>query len=79
MDHIQKEPPLNLKGITGASEGSECGLVPKADIKTEREISASPLSRTWEPFFSEFITFHRVPPGTWMGCVCDYDGKRVRQ
>ena len=37
MDHIQKEPPLDLKGITGASEGSECGLVSKADIKAGRD------------------------------------------
>ena len=38
MDHIQKEPPLDLKGITGASEGSaECRLVSKADIKAGRD------------------------------------------
>jgi hypothetical protein len=58
IDHIQKEPPLNLKGNTGAPEGSECRLVSKADINTGRDnLSASQLSGTWEPFLSEFISF----------------------
>ena len=37
MDRIQKEPPLDLKGTTGASEGSESRLVSKADIKAGRD------------------------------------------
>ena len=48
--------------------------------KRATELWGSPCPRTWEPFLSEFITF--PSSSTWdvdEPCVCDYDGKRVRQ
>ena len=78
MDHIQKEPPLDLKGITGASEGSECGLVSKADIKAgrvSRRIAAVQDEGTVR------LRLHYLSVEFHLGryACAIMDGKRVRQ
>jgi hypothetical protein len=75
MDHFQKEPPLNLKGTTGA-KGSEIPVrlnvrfVPKADIAIKAQLVRYWLRRC-SPYNAEGVCRKVSRPNTTIPAMKD--------